>query len=232
MIGHFFYCGQWPRYSVYNWITHLDIKLQLHFLQLFPLNLWLATYLKGRPSTIRAAVRCRISLLRSACTALCILPSWKPIPLQGVLRHREMFSSPLDSAVRHRVYCSKYRYFVSVWTLFFSIFFLSSAQNISLNLSVGFLAPIFLKKVAISWPEKTWKCEFQWTVWNSASKIVVCRCYSATQQSTENATVTVSDEHSSDIGWEILIACLIQFPGQKNILEKLLWVIFNKKYFC
>lgn len=123
-------------------------------MQLFALNLWLTTYLKGRPSTRKTAVRSRISLLRSACTALCILPAESPLLFREssdtgkCFLHLWMQLCDAGCIVPNTGFLYQFELYSA---LFFFCFLLG---NISLNLSVGFLAVIFLKQVDISWPEK------------------------------------------------------------------------------
>lgn len=88
--------------------------------------------------------------------------------------------------------------------------------NISANLSSGFLAAVSLEK------KKKIFCDLQnmemgvlMKGWKQCLQNLVCRCFLATQQSTENATVPVCEEHSWDTGWTTLEACLKQTPGQK-----------------
>lgn len=118
------FCGWWPRCS----ITDLDIKLQLHFVQLFALNLCLTTRtLKGKTNSeqlppdplfhLRAVKRSRGAAHR---------PCREPIPEQGVLGPSKMFCSPLKAAASNRLNCTKYSLLASAWTLFcwgfFSLF--------------------------------------------------------------------------------------------------------------
>lgn len=135
------------------------MKLQLRSVQLFASNLWLATQEKGRP-TVSSCHTIPYFIAVKRLHGAVRPPCWKPIPVQGVLRPGETFSSPPSAAVRNRLYRTKYSFLASVWTLL-----------ISANLSVGFLAAIFLKINSWSLVScKAWKWDFQWMVGSSACK--------------------------------------------------------------
>lgn len=88
------------------------------------------------------------------------------------------------------------------WLEFYSagVFFSFLHVNISAKLSVDFLAAVALeKKQEIFCDLQNMEMGVSMSRWKQCLQNLVCRCFLATQQSTENATVTLSVRSTAEI---------------------------------
>lgn len=200
----------------------------------FALNLWLATYEKGRPATARGCHAIPYFIAVKRLHGAVHPPCWKPVPAQGVLRPRETFSSPLNAAVRNRPNavrnCTKHSLLASVWTLFCSFFLFSARKHFSKR-SCWLLGCDIPEKSRSFVTCKMWKWEFQCTVGSSASKTLFAGVFQPPSRAQKMPwspsvmkTVQIQAGQYSQL--------VLNNPLAKNILEKRLWVIFNYKYLC
>lgn len=164
------------------------------------------------------------------CVVLCILPAGSPF----------LYGESLDPG-KHFLHlwtqlwetgCTVPSTVCWRWFEFYSArFFCFLHGNVSANLSVGFLAAIFLRKSRSFVTCKTWKGKFQWTAGSSASKILFAGVFQPPGRAQKMPrSLLVMDTAQIQAGQYSQLA--LNNPPDKNIPEMRLWVIFNDTYIC